>query len=264
MTTEYYDDYPTCSYTYAWLRLVSDDLDPDEVSRTLGVEASDSHRKGEPHILPGGRVKPPWSTGVWYVSSEHVVESFDLRRHLDWVIALVSGKTDVLAAYRQRGFVTDVPCYWVGDQVCGPRISQDQLRGLAALGLDFDIDWADWDEGPKDLANRLTKALAPDLGANHPALSNGLGDKLAELYALSSRTTDTIGLFLNHYFLNPDPAEEMTAEKHYDSTMEDLAKLYDDWTGRTAALIEEIRRMRADHLFPYDDEAAARLEKRRK
>lgn len=259
MTTEYIDDYPSCDYTDAAFRITGDDLDPEEISRQLGIEPSHSHRKGEPHIGRSGYdYEKPWSTGVWLVSSEDVVKSLDLRRHLDWVIGLVRDKADVLAAYRQRGFATDVLCYWVGGWILGigPTISPDQMRALAALGLELIVDGGYWGKGPKDMAKRLTEALAHKLGADHPALSGGVGDKFAELYALAFRTTDTIDSLL---YWDPDDGLDKTQD--YDLTMQQFDELYADWTGRPATLIEEIRKMRADGVYPHDDEAAARLEK---
>ena len=41
---EYNDNYPSCRATYATLRILRDDLDPDAVSSVLSIVPSDGHR----------------------------------------------------------------------------------------------------------------------------------------------------------------------------------------------------------------------------
>jgi hypothetical protein len=42
--------YPRCAGTYSTLRIFSDDLSPEEVSATLGIQATESFHQGEPHF----------------------------------------------------------------------------------------------------------------------------------------------------------------------------------------------------------------------
>ncbi|MBX7244277.1 MAG: DUF4279 domain-containing protein [Candidatus Sumerlaeaceae bacterium] len=44
--TPYDEDYKTCTYTHAWLRIMDDELDPDEVTSLLRITPTRIQRKG--------------------------------------------------------------------------------------------------------------------------------------------------------------------------------------------------------------------------
>jgi len=142
---EYEDDYATCSRTQASLRIIHDDLDPEEITRQLGTQPSWSWRKGEPR----GKGKRPSHIGIWGLSTEKYVESRDLRRHLDWLISQMSGKEETFAQLRARGYRLDVFCLWQSRGQGGPTISPKNMRGLGALGLELGIDIY-WDDNESD------------------------------------------------------------------------------------------------------------------
>jgi hypothetical protein len=73
------------------------------------------------------------------------VESYDLRRHLDHLLALVGAKEAEFSELRERGFRTDVYCAWSGLEFTGPEISPDQMEGLSRLGLTLGIDFSSAD-----------------------------------------------------------------------------------------------------------------------
>jgi len=72
---KYIDDYPTCAATYATLRIYTGETKPEIVTDTLQVNASKILRKSE---------NGAWLNG-WFLSSKDLIDSRDLRRHLDWV-----------------------------------------------------------------------------------------------------------------------------------------------------------------------------------
>jgi Domain of unknown function (DUF4279) len=127
------DENPNCEETYASLRVAGDALDPDEVSRVLGIQPSLTRRKGEPH----GRSGAINSTGVWILSSEGAVQSKRLEVHLRYLLERIEGRAPDLQRYvRQRGLELDVPCFWMSATgQGGPVLSADLLRDLGALGV---------------------------------------------------------------------------------------------------------------------------------
>src|SRR5689334_276822 len=107
---EYDDDYATCEKTYAGLRIFHGELDPDAVTRDLGIKPTNAFRKGEP-MRPGARRSAIAKQGGWFLDTEGVVSSRDIRRHLDWLIDRLEPKRQVIEALQAAGYRMDVFCY---------------------------------------------------------------------------------------------------------------------------------------------------------
>jgi hypothetical protein len=141
--TPYNDDYPTCERTLAELRIYGDQLDPDLITVCLGVRATSTQKKGETHTNSLGRT---WTAkiGGWFLSSEHQVSSKDLRRHLDWLLAILLPRADELRSVQEMdGMIMSVNCIWWsrGGQG-GPTLWPEQMRALADLDLECGFDIA--------------------------------------------------------------------------------------------------------------------------
>jgi hypothetical protein len=137
--TEYDENYPTCSYTHAWLRIMSEDLDPDEITKTLGVEPNEMHRAGEPRSPKSKRLN---ETSGWFISTKGILNSLDSRHHLDWILEKVSTKEKELHSLQSRGYLVDVCVRWDSKGSSGgPTLSPRQLLGFGSLGVEvwFDI-----------------------------------------------------------------------------------------------------------------------------
>jgi hypothetical protein len=138
-------DYPTCAQTYTTLRIYPEQLDPTEVTARLGIQPSDWQRRGEAR-KPGNR---PAKLHGWFLSSDGAVDSRDVRRHLDWLLALLEPKTDAVHALQADGCSMDVSCYWVSCSAGGgPSVRPEQMGKLARLRLElwFDVYFARDDE----------------------------------------------------------------------------------------------------------------------
>jgi hypothetical protein len=130
-------DYPTCERTYATLRVYPDLLDPADVTARLGIEPSDWQRRGEAR-KPGSR---PAKLHGWFLTSDGAVESRDVRRHLDWLLARISPKTDAILALQTGGCSMDVSCFWVSRSGHGgPSVRPAQMREFARLNLELWFD----------------------------------------------------------------------------------------------------------------------------
>ena len=136
MTSEYRDDYPTCLRTYASFRILSEHMTAGEMAELLGIQPSRSQTK-----LNDGRHKP--RLHGWFLSSEKVVASRDLRRHLDWLLDQLLPVSGVLHPLIESGDVSaDVVCYWVSASGHGgPTLSVVQLEKMCKLGVGcwFDV-----------------------------------------------------------------------------------------------------------------------------
>jgi hypothetical protein len=148
----YDDDYGTCARTHATLLIYPVRTDPETITERLGIEPSKWQRKGGP--LASSLRRPPRIAEIdgWFLSTKGRVESRDLRRHIDWILDQIEGKTGELRSLQDEGARICVSCYWVSKfGEGGPTMSPEQMRKLGALNLElwFDIDFVD-EDGPAD------------------------------------------------------------------------------------------------------------------
>ena len=130
-------DYPTCERTYATLRIYPESLDPSEVTARLGIEPSDWQRRGESR-RPGSR---PAKLHGWFLTTEGAMDSCDVRKHLDWLLARVGPRADAIRALQEDGCRMDVSCFWVSRSGHGgPSVLPAQMRELARLNLELWFD----------------------------------------------------------------------------------------------------------------------------
>ena len=146
--TSYDEEYSTCSYAHAWLRIMSEDLNPDEVTEFLGVTPSQIQRVGEPRTNKTTRVN---KTSGWFLSTKGVLSSLDARHHLDWLLDHVANKKAEIDALRKRQYLVDVCVRWDSKSGHGgPTLSPKQLLGFGNLGIEvwFDVyfDFDDFDD----------------------------------------------------------------------------------------------------------------------
>lgn len=150
-----YDDaYSSCERTLAELRIYPGQRDPDWVTDFLGIEPTETNRKGEQHQNSLGIVRTV-RISSWFLSSEGKVNSKDARRHLDWLLdALECAPTRVNALVTDETVRIYVICvWWSAAGHGGPTISPSQMARLAQLGLELGFDvyfLADDDEAPEE------------------------------------------------------------------------------------------------------------------
>lgn len=141
---EYIDDFGACERTYATLCVYTQAVDPAVVTESLCVQPSNWQRVGElPTTAPKNprRMPRPATLNAWFLESESHVTSRDVRRHIDWVLDQVVGKSEALLALQELGCIMVVNCFWLS--ACGhggPIISPSQSRKLAGLNLELSFD----------------------------------------------------------------------------------------------------------------------------
>lgn len=132
----------SCSQTYATLRLFQDGLDPAVVTVALGIQPTESGRKGERVRLS----RAPLTDGFWSYSTEHL-KSTSIEVHLDHLLALLEPVRAELAAFRDAGVSQDVFCFWATeDGQGGPGLAVAQMRGLAEHELPISFDCYDFSD----------------------------------------------------------------------------------------------------------------------
>jgi hypothetical protein len=130
-------DYPTCQRTYATLRIYPQRYGPEEVSARLGLEPSKWQRRGEAAV-PGSRPAPVHG---WFLSSDGMVASLDVRRHLDWLLSRIGSRGDAIRALQAEGCDMDIFCLWVSASGHGgPSVRPAQMGELARLNLELGFD----------------------------------------------------------------------------------------------------------------------------
>jgi len=137
--TAFNPDYPTCSYTHVWLRVMHEHLDPNEISLLLGLEPTSSQRAGDLAYAKTGRRR---KYSGWFLESTGQIESRDSRDHFAWLLDRISSKGEQLRILKDRGYTVDICCRW--DSASGhggPSMDPRQMIQLGALGADvwFDV-----------------------------------------------------------------------------------------------------------------------------
>lgn len=136
----YDDDYATCEKTFATLRIYPGALDPDEVTRQLGLDPSTTQQARDARVV--NHLRHAARPSGWFLSTDGVITSRDVRRHLDLLLDKLMPARSALSRLQAAGAKTDVSCYWVSASGHGgPTISPPQAEKLVALCLDcwFDV-----------------------------------------------------------------------------------------------------------------------------
>ena len=152
--TPYDEDYGTCSYTHAWLRVMSDDLNPNEITHIMGVSPTETQRKGEPWT---GRGSQTYKKSGWWISTQGILTSRDARHHFDWILERIRGKKEAFRVLHSRSYLVDVCCRWDSKSGHGgPTLSPLQMQDLAELEIEvwFDVYVGDLDVKKRGLTRR--------------------------------------------------------------------------------------------------------------
>ena len=138
----YEDDYGTCDYTHAWIRVISKDIGSDAIAEKLSLRPSQTIHIGE---RTSKRLDRYSRHSMWLLSTEGKVDSLDARRHLDWLLKLLSPRRERVKKLIRDGCLIDCCCRWDSKSGHGgPTFSPKQLIGFGELGIEvwFDIYFA--------------------------------------------------------------------------------------------------------------------------
>lgn len=128
------------------LRFGGSDLDPDELTRSLGVEPTSAHRQGDPKYsdpavrrkIRNGRISA-WSSGLWSFESG-LPQAEPLEAHMRHVLDRLIGKEEQLRELSRRysaDFFRGVFMDSVNSEIV---LSPAGLLEIGSLGLELGLD----------------------------------------------------------------------------------------------------------------------------
>ena len=140
---EYNHSYPTCEETFSTLRIFSDDTEPDTITKALNIIPTESFLKGASYGK-GLRRK----THGWFYSTQYISDSKDTRYHIDLILGVLEGKTDVIDKLQHGGCELDIVSYWVSRGQGGPELWPNQMikLGTMRIGVWWDVYFGGKDE----------------------------------------------------------------------------------------------------------------------
>lgn len=158
MWLDYNDEYPTCTRTHAGLCIYTGDLSPDDVVARLKLASARIQIKGQRDLRRTTR-EVLFKTNAAFLDTAEVVQSKDLRRHIDWILERCAGKEAAIREEMQKGVQFVVSCFWGSAQGHGgPALTPTQMAKLGALGFEI---WFDvYFEGEKEQSNS-SEGIAP-------------------------------------------------------------------------------------------------------
>ncbi|MBB6002641.1 DUF4279 domain-containing protein [Arcicella rosea] len=135
----YQDDYNTCNTTYTTLRIYSESLSPQDITKYLEIEPSEIIDKSiEKDILMGENI----TFNAWFLTSKNIISSKDSRRHIDYIADKLLPIKEKIKNLTRQDVEIDISCVWMSESgQGGPTLSPQQLSKLAELELEiwFDI-----------------------------------------------------------------------------------------------------------------------------
>lgn len=135
----YQDDYNTCNTTYTTLRIYSESLSPQDITKYLEIEPSEIIDK---RIRKDILMDEDITLNAWFLTSENIIFSKDSRRHIDYIADKLLPIKEKIKTLARQDVKIDISCFWMSESgQGGPTLSPQQLSKLAELELEiwFDI-----------------------------------------------------------------------------------------------------------------------------
>ena len=134
---------------FVTLRFAGDDLDPDEISAVLPVKPTRAHRKGEAFFAGPRAGNLRGRTRMWFLATDKLVTSDDLRDHLAFVERLLypapsyTCRVGKLRAILERTHSrAQITCFWRGEpDERAPQIPERFKSAVALLSADIETDF---------------------------------------------------------------------------------------------------------------------------
>lgn len=123
-------------WSAAGLRIIGEELDPVEVGALLGLEATRTHRKGQPR---SSRHKDTWRESLWSLQSP-LSRDRDMADHVKWLLDSLEGRFDALKVLSEK-FRVDLFCgFSSGSGQGGFTLDAVTLGRLGRLGVPLVLD----------------------------------------------------------------------------------------------------------------------------
>ena len=140
--------------TFATLRFAGDNLDPQDISDVLSIKATRAHRKGEEYYAGEHAGRLRGRTGIWYLTTDKLIESDNLTDHLVLIERLLYPSRgdnrrimkirDVLG---RSGADAHISVFWRGARGQEPPAIPGQFARLVSeIGADIETDFHNDDD----------------------------------------------------------------------------------------------------------------------
>ena len=119
--------------------------DPNAISEQLGITPTHTQVR-RPATLSKDNKPRRARPAAWFLETEDQVQSKDVRRHIDWLLNQLDGKSEAVQQLQAAGCEMTISCFWVSALGHGgPMLSPEMMKRLAdfGLGIDFDIYFDD-------------------------------------------------------------------------------------------------------------------------
>ena len=125
----------------ASLRIFDKSLDPDTVSKRLGLTPDESHRAGDPHLGQSGRRYADFSVGMWSIRSL-LHRSAAPDDHITGLLARLQNRGEALRELSAQGYKMDLflGVFGIEDGNHGFSIASETMKALGDLGIKLEID----------------------------------------------------------------------------------------------------------------------------
>lgn len=134
-----------CTRTYSTLRIFSDEVDPEKISKTLGLEPTYSFRTGDAYSV----CKLTRKYNGWLLSTESSLDSKDTEDHIGFILAKLDGNADAVAGLQAAGCELDIFSFWTSNGQGGPSLTAEQMLILGNLGIPVSWEvYADEESAP--------------------------------------------------------------------------------------------------------------------
>ena len=124
------------SSAYAYFRVAGDDLPLAEISAALGIEPTESWRRGDP-----GKYNPSRPDSGWCLHSPMARSNTNLGAHIEALLPLLKQRSSAIRNLSER-FRTCLVCVGTYDSSASPglHLSREAVALLASLGMAIDAD----------------------------------------------------------------------------------------------------------------------------
>ena len=138
---------PRTLSAFAGLNFAGDRLEPDRITRLLGMEPSIRYRKNEVYLRSRGR-EARGRTGLWRLSTDKLVDGDQLSKHLAYLVGILfpEGSSKFVeplrALIREFDLEVDVDCFWHGEHGATPPVISEETRdAFAKFGATIETDF---------------------------------------------------------------------------------------------------------------------------
>lgn len=121
---------------YAYFRVAAENLPLSEITQSLGVEPTESWKKGD-----SSKYNPSRPDSGWCLHSPLPKTNPDLQQHIEAVLDLLRPRHTAVQALSQK-YRTYLVCTGKYDEHTSPGLflSREALTLITSLGLSFDAD----------------------------------------------------------------------------------------------------------------------------